>query len=67
MVWTRSSLYERNNLKDIVSKTAENIFVPITVGGGIRSIQDAENLLKAGADKVAINTGAVKNQGFYLK
>ena len=56
-----ASLYERNNLKDIVSKTAENIFVPITVGGGIRSIQDAENLLKAGADKVAINTGAVKN------
>ncbi len=56
-----ASLYERNNLKDLVSKTAENIFVPITVGGGIRSIQDAENLLKAGADKVAINTGAVKN------
>lgn len=56
-----ASLYERNNLTDIVKYTAENIFIPMTVGGGIRSLQDVENILRSGADKIAINTAAVRN------
>ena len=54
-----ASLYGRSNLSEIVQKTARNVFIPITVGGGVRSIEDVENLLLAGADKVAINTGCV--------
>lgn len=56
-----ASLYGRNNLADIVSKTARNVFVPLTVGGGIRSIEDVRSMLRAGADKIAINTAAVRN------
>lgn len=54
-----ASLYGRNNLTDIVRRTAEKVFVPITVGGGVRSVEDALHLLRAGADKVAVNTAAV--------
>ncbi|MFN8750649.1 MAG: imidazole glycerol phosphate synthase subunit HisF [Betaproteobacteria bacterium] len=54
-----ASLYGRNHLGDIVRSAAENIFVPMTVGGGIRSIDDATQILRAGADKVAVNTAAV--------
>ena len=46
-----ASLYERNNLTDIVSKTATNVFIPITVGGGVRSVEDVKILLRAGADR----------------
>jgi cyclase len=56
-----ASLYGRNNLGDIVRATAQDVFVPITVGGGIRSVDDATNLLRCGADKVAVNTSAVEN------
>lgn len=56
-----ASLYGRNNLSEIVSRTAEHIFIPITVGGGIRSVEDARNLLRCGADKIALNTAAVAN------
>jgi imidazole glycerol-phosphate synthase subunit HisF len=56
-----ASLYGRNNLLEIVKKTAENIFIPLTVGGGIKSLDDIKNLLRAGADKVAVNTGAIHN------
>ncbi|MDF2500959.1 MAG: hisF [Anaerosporomusa subterranea] len=56
-----ASLYERNNLTDIIRKTTENVFVPITAGGGIRSVEDVKEVLRAGADKVAINTAAIKD------
>lgn len=56
-----ASLYGRSNLLEIVQRTAQDIFIPLTVGGGIRNLDDVSNLLKAGADKVAINTAAVKN------
>ena len=52
---------KRDILLDTVKKTAECCFVPLTVGGGVRSIQDIRNLLLAGADKVSINTAAIKN------
>jgi cyclase len=55
-----ASLYERNNLTDLVARTASEIFVPLTVGGGVRTIEDVNSLLRVGADKVAINTGAVR-------
>lgn len=54
-----ASLYGRNNLVDVVERTARELFVPLTVGGGIRSLDDIRRLLRAGADKVAINTAAV--------
>jgi len=56
-----ASLYERNSLLDIIEKTTDNVFVPITVGGGLRSIEDVAAALRAGADKVSINTAAIKN------
>ena len=59
-----ASLYQRNNLLDIVEKTTRNVFVPITVGGGLRSIEDIRQALRAGADKVALNTQAVKRPAF---
>lgn len=55
-----ASLYGRNNLSEIVRHAAQNIFVPLTVGGGVRSQDDVNTLLRAGADKVAINTAAIK-------
>lgn len=61
---TVASLYDRNSLHDIITKTAQEIFIPLTVGGGLRSLEDIRNVLRAGADKVAINTAAIKNPGF---
>ena len=55
-----ASLYNRDSIKDIIQKTTENVFVPITVGGGIRTLKDAQEILRSGADKVAICTQAVK-------
>lgn len=55
-----ASLYGRNNLHDIVRQAARELFVPLTVGGGLRSVDDVREMLRSGADKVAINTAAVK-------
>lgn len=55
-----ASLYGRNNLHDIVRRAAHDIFVPLTVGGGLRSVTDVHDVLRAGADKVAINTAATQ-------
>ncbi|MBF0286043.1 MAG: imidazole glycerol phosphate synthase cyclase subunit, partial [Magnetococcales bacterium] len=55
-----ASLYERNSLLDLVERTTADVFVPITVGGGLRSVEDVVGALRAGADKVAINTAAIK-------
>jgi imidazole glycerol-phosphate synthase subunit HisF len=52
----------RNTMLEVVKKTTENCFVPLTVGGGVRTIEDINNLLLAGADKVSINTAAVINE-----
>ncbi|HCW93667.1 MAG TPA: imidazole glycerol phosphate synthase subunit HisF, partial [Flexistipes sinusarabici] len=55
---------ERDTIIDVVEKTAERVFMPVTVGGGIRTVKDIRNLLNAGADKVSINTAAVFNPDF---
>ncbi len=62
-----ASLYERNNLTEIVKEAAKNIFIPLTVGGGIRKIEDIDAILRAGADKVAINTAATKTPELITK
>ena len=57
-----ASIEKRNTMIKIVEKTAEEVFIPLTVGGGISTIQNIRSLLKAGADKVSINSAAIKNQ-----
>jgi cyclase len=56
-----ASLYNRNSLRDIITRTAKEIAIPLTVGGGIRTLEDIRDALRAGADKVSINTAAIKN------
>lgn len=55
-----ASLYQRGNFLNIVERTAQKVFIPLTVGGGIRTIDDVQMALRSGADKVAINTQAIK-------
>jgi cyclase len=55
-----ASLYGRNSLLDIIKKTSSEIFIPLCVGGGLRSVDDIREVLRAGADKVALNTEAIK-------
>ena len=55
-----ASLYGRNSLLDIVERTAREIFIPLCVGGGLRSVQDIQTVLRAGADKVSLNTAAIE-------
>ncbi len=52
---------KRSTLVDVVARTADQVFAPLTVGGGVRSVADAERLLEAGADKIAVNTAAIRN------
>jgi len=58
-----ASLYGRKNLMKVIFHTTQAVFIPLTAGGGVRSIDDVKELLRAGADKVAINTAAVKDPG----
>ena len=62
-----ASLYGRNSLHDIISKTAKDVFIPLTVGGGLRTLDDISAVLRAGADKVSINTAAHKEPSFITK
>ena len=58
---TVASLYDRSYMVSLIKKTATEVFVPITVGGGLKTVQDVNTMLRAGADKVAINTAGVVN------
>jgi cyclase len=55
---------ERSTTYDVVRRTAEQVFIPLTVGGGIRSVEDVDRLLRAGADKVSVNTAAIARPEF---
>ena len=61
---TIASLYERISLTEVIRKASEDIFVPITVGGGIKTTEDIKNILRCGADKIAINSEAIRNNAF---
>lgn len=58
-----ASAEHRDTMLDVVSKVAKQVFIPFTVGGGIRTLEDMRRILKAGADKVSVNTAAVQNPG----
>lgn len=62
-----ASYERRETMKEIVKKTAQEVFIPLTVGGGIRNIRQATEIFKAGADKISINTSAVKNPKLITK
>jgi len=62
-----ASYEERDILIDVVQRTSDQLFIPFTVGGGIRTVKDIQSILKAGADKVSINTAAVKSPEFIQK
>ncbi len=55
---------DRDTIIDVVYRTAEQVFIPLTVGGGIQSLENIKNLLRAGADKISINSAAVRNPDF---
>lgn len=55
-----ASLYERNSLTEIISRTADEIFIPLTVGGGLRTLEDIRTALRSGADKVTLNSAAIR-------
>jgi len=59
-----ASLYQRNNILSVVEQAAHDVFIPLTVGGGLRGIDDIKAALRSGADKVAINTAAVRRPQF---
>src|SRR3989338_4394841 len=55
-----ASLYGRNSILEIIEKTSKEIFIPLTVGGGLRNVDDIRKVLRAGADKICINTAAIR-------
>lgn len=59
-----ASLYQRNSLEDVVRRTSREIFIPLAVGGGLRTVDDIRAILRAGADKVALNTAAIGDPDF---
>ncbi len=59
-----AAYYDRNSLSELIAFATDNVFIPITVGGGIRTIEDIQTALNSGADKVSINTQAIKNLDF---
>lgn len=59
-----ASLYERNSLLEIIERTSREVFIPLTVGGGLRTLGDILRVLRAGADKVSLNTAAIRNPSF---
>mgnify|MGYP000306269740 CR=1 FL=1 len=54
-----ASVTNRETTYDVVSRTAEQVFIPLTVGGGVRTVEDVDRLLRSGADKVSVNTAAI--------
>lgn len=62
-----ASLYQRNSLLDIVTSTTKKIFIPLTVGGGLRTVEDIRTVLRAGADKVSLNTAAINSPDLIKK
>lgn len=62
-----ASLYERNSLHELIKYISKDIFIPLSVGGGLRTIEDINNVLRSGADKVVLNTAAIKNPEFIKK
>ena len=62
-----ATLYGTNNLSSFISNTAKNIFIPISVGGGIRSVRDIERIFTAGGDKVSLNSAVVEYLSFLKK
>ncbi len=62
-----ATLYGTNNLSSFISNTAKNIFIPISVGGGIRSVRDIERIFEAGGDKVSLNSAVIENLSFLKK
>jgi cyclase len=62
-----ASLYKRESILNLISETAERVFVPLTVGGGVRNLDDALSLVRHGADKVVVNTGAINDPTLITK
>ena len=62
-----ASLYERNSLHNIVEQIARDVFIPMTIGGGVRSLENVHDLMACGADKIAINTAATKEHSIISK
>jgi imidazole glycerol-phosphate synthase subunit HisF len=62
-----AAYYDRNSLRELIQEACTDVFIPITVGGGIRTIDDIKNALNSGADKVAINTKAVQDPNFIMQ
>ena len=56
-----ASFEERRLFTDILTRVAQNVFIPLTVGGGINTVEDFDRVLKCGADKVSVNSGAIRN------